>query len=114
MHSTPASAAVRSGELGATRAKSSRRVRVPTKAPFARVHLSKNSRMSVTRSRMIGKCASGAIRTVLPLTTFATCVRHVHRGVPLTDIAHDPHIPTRHAKVGQRGIQMPLDICHDI
>jgi hypothetical protein len=42
MHSIAASAACRAAEAGATRAKSSARVRAPLNFPRARAHLSKN------------------------------------------------------------------------
>ncbi len=66
--------------------------------PFARAHLSKNSRMSVTRSRITGRFASGAISSAPSPATASTCVRQVQRARPLTVIAHEPHMPTRHAK----------------
>jgi len=98
MHSMPAFAAMRSGEAGSMRAKSSWRVLAPRKRPFARAHLSKNSPMSVARSLMTGRFASGAISSESPSTTFDTCVRQVQRATPLTLIAHEPHMPTRQEK----------------
>ena len=98
MHSIPALAATRSGELESTRAKSSLRVALGKKRPSARAHLSKNSRMSVTRSFTTGRLASGAIWIALPLTTFDTWVRQVQRATPFTVMAQAPHMPTRQAK----------------
>ena len=63
--------------------------------------MSKNSDMSVVRSLMIGRFERGASSKTSSLAssvTLATCVRHVHRATPLTDIAHEPHMPTRQEK----------------
>ena len=97
MHSIAASTARRAFDAGAIVAKSSWRVAVGTNCPFARAHLSKNSRMSVTRSRITGRCASGAISSAPSPATASTCVRQVQRARPLTVIAHEPHMPTRQA-----------------
>src|SRR3981081_2875718 len=95
MHSIPASTFFLSAESGGTRAKSSRFVLVPPKLPFARAHLSKNSRMSVTRSRITGRLRSGPITSLFSRATLSTWVRQVQRGTPFTLIAHEPHMPTR-------------------
>ena len=80
------------------RAKSSLRVAVGVNCPRERAHLSKNSRMSATRSRTTGRLASGARRSAPSCATLSTCVRQVQRGLPFTVIAHEPHMPTRQAK----------------
>ena len=98
MHSMPASASRRSRDSGFTTTNSSWRVAVGLNCPRARAHLSKNSRMSATRSRTTGMLASGPISTRPALATLSTCVRQVQRGVPFTVMAQEPHIPTRHAK----------------
>ena len=41
---------------------------------------------------------NGAMVSFPDEATRETRVRQVHRGRPLTIIAHDPHMPTRHAK----------------
>jgi hypothetical protein len=42
--------------------------------------------------------ASGPMASASPFATLSTCVRQVQRGAPFTVIAHEPHMPTRHAK----------------
>ena len=98
MHSMPASIATRPGESEAMRTKASLRVALDANWPRARAHLSKNSRMSVTRSFTTGRLASGPIWMALPFTTFDTWVRQVQRATPLTVMAQAPHMPTRQAK----------------
>ena len=71
---------------------------MPLKKPRASVHLVKNSRMSVAKSLITGKLFKGAISRLSPSTIFATWVRQVQRALPLTVMAHEPHIPTRQAK----------------
>src|ERR1700694_6113906 len=94
MHSIPASTFFLSAESGGTRASSSCLVLLPPKLPFARAHLSKNSRMSVTRSRITGRLRRGAITRLFSRETLSTWVRQVQRGTPFTVIAHEPHMPT--------------------
>ena len=74
-----------------------REVFAPVKRPSARAHLSKNSRMSVTRSRTTGRFFSGAMSSRPSAATASTWVRQVQRGSSFTVIAQDPHMPTRHA-----------------
>ena len=54
--------------------------------------------MSVAKSLITGKLFKGAISRLSPSTIFATWVRQVQRALPLTVMAHEPHIPTRQAK----------------
>src|SRR5688572_1094040 len=98
MHSIPASTAFRSTEAGGTTAKGSAFVALPEKLPLALAHLSKNSRMSVTRSRITGRFFNGAMDKASFFKTRSTWVLQVQRGTPLTVMAQEPHIPTRHAK----------------
>ena len=58
----------------------------------------KTIKVSVARSLTTGRLASGASVKAPSRTTVATRVRQVQRGRPFTVIAHDPHMPTRHAK----------------
>src|ERR1700683_2000378 len=96
MHSMAAFAALRAGLSGLIGAIASLRVADGVNAPLACCHFSKKGAMSVARSLMIGRFSSGPIsRRSLP--TFATCVRQVQRGRPLTVMAHEPHMPTRQA-----------------
>src|SRR5512145_2830736 len=98
MHSIAASAAARSLADGGTKAKSSDRDAAGEKTPLARVHFSKNSVMSQTRSLITGKFRNGATVSRPPRVALSTWVRQVQRGRPLTVMAHDPHMPTRQAK----------------
>src|SRR5688572_13026458 len=98
MHSMFSSTSFLSGDCGGTLAKSSLRVFVPLNCPLAAAHLSKNGVMSVTRSFTTGRLCRGPISSMSPSATTETCVRHVQRALPLTVIAHEPHMPTRHAK----------------
>ncbi len=44
---------------------------------------------------MTGRLRSGATDSPVPSSTFLTWVRQVQRGLPLTVIAQEPHMPTR-------------------
>ena len=85
------------GEPGGTCTKSSRRVAPPRKRPWATAHLSKKGAISVTRSRTTWRLPRGAISRRPSPATLSTWVRQVQRARPFTVIAHEPHMPTRHA-----------------
>src|SRR5690242_15817018 len=98
MHSIAASTALRDGVWGLIGATGSFLVCVGANAPLACCHFSKNGCMSVVRSLITGKFASGPICRLPVPATLATWVRQVQRGLPLTVIAHEPQTPTRQAK----------------
>jgi hypothetical protein len=98
IHSIAALAAIRIGLSGLIAGTGSSRVSVGAKAPFASCQRSKNLVMSVARSLMTGRFSNGPISSRRCSATFATWVRQVQRGRPLTVMAHDPHMPTRQAK----------------
>src|SRR6266851_4030307 len=89
MHSMAASAAMRAAESGLIGSISSSRVLDGANTPFARCHFSKNGCMSVARSLKTGRFSSGPISSRPPWATFATWVRQVQRGRPLTDMAQN-------------------------
>src|SRR6202011_4029181 len=103
MHSIAASAARRAALPGVMVSIGSSRVFEGTNEPLACRHFSKKGRISVARSLITGKFSSGPISIRPPAETFATWVRHVHRGRPLTIIAHEPHTPTRQANRQAQG-----------
>src|SRR3974390_731567 len=98
MHSIALSMAIREGLSGRIAATVSLRVADGANKPFACCHFSQKRGMSAARSLINGRFPNGASLSVLPCTTFDTCVRQVQRGTPFTVIAQEPQTPTRQAK----------------
>ena len=83
--------------------------------PLARAHLSKNSRMSVTRSRITGRFASGAISScAVAGDRFDVRAARPARATVDGHRARAAHADAAGEPIGERRIDAPLDVRDDV